>query len=135
MRGRPGDSKDEAFVGSTRRHDVPERKILTKIQLGFTILAHAHTGKEGEQSARSRSVLGDLWSGGAVRPMSDWRSSRPPSPTSRKVRLATSHTLKPGMAHVYNEGDRTAAPRRTDATDPDRGLNMDKVKRLAYERV
>jgi hypothetical protein len=52
------------------------------------------------------------------------------------VRLVTSYTLKPGMAHVYHEGD-LHSPRREGATRLIRieGTNMDKVRRLAYERA
>jgi hypothetical protein len=69
--------------------------------------------------------------------MSDWalvEKAEPDKPG--KVRLATSYTLKPGMAHVYNEGD-LHSPRREGPTRLIRieGTNMDKVKRLAYERV
>ena len=69
--------------------------------------------------------------------MSDWALVEKATPDKPgKVRLVTSYTLKPGMAHVYNEGD-LHSPRREGATRLIRieGTNMDKVKRLAYERV
>ena len=53
-----------------------------------------------------------------------------------KVRLARSYPLKPGDAHVYNEGD-VHSPRREGATKLIRveGTNMEKVKRLAFEKA
>ena len=51
-----------------------------------------------------------------------------------KVRLARSYALKPGQAHVYNEGD-VHSPRREGPTRLIRveGTNMDRVGRLSYE--
>ena len=53
-----------------------------------------------------------------------------------KVRHVRSYALKPGMAKVYNEGD-LHSPRRDGPTRLIRleGRNMDRVKRLAYEKV
>jgi hypothetical protein len=53
-----------------------------------------------------------------------------------KVRKAGVSVLKPGMAIVYNEGD-LHSPRREGPTRLIRieGLNMEKVRRLAYEPV
>lgn len=53
-----------------------------------------------------------------------------------RVRHVRSYTLKPGMAHVYNEGD-VHSPRRDGPTRLIRieGTNTDKVRRLSYERV
>ena len=46
------------------------------------------------------------------------------------------YTLAPGMAHLYNEGD-LHAPRRNGPTRLIRieGMNMDKVKRRAFDLV
>jgi hypothetical protein len=56
--------------------------------------------------------------------------------TPGKVRFARSYTLEPGMAHVYNEGD-LHSPRRDGPTRLIRveGQNMDKVRRMKYEKV
>ena len=56
--------------------------------------------------------------------------------TPGRVRHARSYTLKPGMAHVYNEGD-VHSPRREGPTRLIRieGKNMDKVRRLSYARA
>jgi hypothetical protein len=52
------------------------------------------------------------------------------------VRKAGVSTLKPGMAVVYNEGQ-LHSPRREGPTRLIRieGMNMDRVKRLAYEAI
>jgi len=53
-----------------------------------------------------------------------------------KVRRLRSYALGPGMAHVYNEGD-VHSPRRDGPTRLIRieGANMERVRRLSYERV
>jgi hypothetical protein len=51
-----------------------------------------------------------------------------------KVRRARVYTLKPGMAHIYNEGD-VHSPKRVAATGLLRieGKNTQKMKRFAYK--
>jgi len=69
--------------------------------------------------------------------MNDWALVEAASPAKPgKVRHVRSYPLKPGMAHVYNEGD-LHSPRRDGPTRLIRieGTNMDRVKRLAYEKV
>ena len=53
-----------------------------------------------------------------------------------KVRFVRSYAMKRGDAHVYNEGD-LHSPRREGPTRLIRieGTNMDRVKRLPYEKV
>src|SRR2546428_379465 len=105
--------KDEAFLARHVGDDVPERKILYEDpQLGFCILAHVYQdAKESNphDHGPSWAIYGQA-RGETV--MSDWaivQAARPDKPG--KVRLVTSYTLKPGMAHVYNEGD-LHSPRR-----------------------
>jgi hypothetical protein len=52
------------------------------------------------------------------------------------VRLVRKYTLKPGVAHVYNEGD-LHSPTRSGSTRLIRieGRNLEKIRRLAYEEV
>jgi len=130
--------KDDAFVTKYVGDDVPERKILYEDpKLGFCILAHVYQGKKESNPhdhGPSWAIYGQA-RGETV--MSDWALVEKAAPDKPgKVRLATSYTLKPGMAHVYNEGD-LHSPRREGPTRLIRieGTNMDKVKRLAYERV
>ncbi len=69
--------------------------------------------------------------------MTDWAIVEPATQNqSGKVRHLRSYTLKPGMAHVYNEGD-VHSPRRDGPTRLIRieGTNMDRVRRLSYERM
>jgi len=53
-----------------------------------------------------------------------------------KVRRARVYTLKPGMAHIYNEGD-VHSPKRVAATGLLRieGKNTQKMKRFAYKAI
>jgi hypothetical protein len=130
--------KDEAFVARHVGDDGPERKILYEDPtLGFCILAHAYHGaKESNphDHGPSWAIYGQA-RGETV--MSDWTLVEPAAENKPgKVRLARSYTLKPGMAYVYNEGD-LHSPRREGPTRLIRieGTNMDKVRRLVYERV
>jgi predicted metal-dependent enzyme (double-stranded beta helix superfamily) len=130
--------KDDAFVDRYVRDDGPERKILYEDPtLGFCILAHVYHGaKESNphDHGPSWAIYGQA-RGETV--MSDWALVQPAAPDRPgKVRHVTSYTLAPGMAHVYNEGD-LHSPRRERATRLIRieGTNMDKVRRLAYERA
>ena len=56
--------------------------------------------------------------------------------TAGTVRATRTYQLRPGDAHVYNEGD-LHAPRRNGPTALIRieGMDMTKVKRLRYEIV
>ena len=55
---------DPEFADRYIPADGPERKVLYEDpELAFTILAHAYQGAKDFAAARSRSVLGDLWSG------------------------------------------------------------------------
>jgi hypothetical protein len=69
--------------------------------------------------------------------MSDWTVLEPATEARPgKVRLARSYPLKPGEAHVYNEGD-VHSPRRDGPTKLIRieGTNMAHVKRLTFEKA
>ena len=128
--------KDDAFVATHLGDDVPERKILYQDpQLGFCILAHVYRGareSNPHDHGPSWAIYGQA-RGETL--MNDWALIEPASETRPgKVRHVRSYSLKPGMAHVYNEGD-LHSPRREGPTRLIRieGTNMDKVKRLKYE--
>ena len=130
--------QDEAFIARHLGDDVPERKILYEDpQLGFCILAHVYPGAR-ESNPHDHGPTWAIY--GQARGetlMNDWALVEPASPTKPgKVRHVRSYPLQPGMAHVYNEGD-LHSPRRDGPTRLIRieGTNMDKVKRLAYEKV
>ena len=128
---------DEAFIATHLGDDVPERKILYEDpELGFCVLAHVYTSaKESppHDHGPSWAIYGQA-RGETV--MSDWALVAPAAENKPgKVRQVKSYTLKPGMAHVYNEGD-LHSPRREGPTRLIRieGRNLDKVRRLPYAR-
>ena len=129
---------DDAFVAKHLGDDVPERKILYEDpELGFCILAHSYKGAKESQPhdhGPSWAIYGQA-SGETV--MSDWTVIEPASEQKPgKVRRARDYELKPGMAKVYHVGD-VHSPRREGPTRLIRieGTNMDKVKRLSFEKV
>jgi hypothetical protein len=129
---------DEAFVAKHLGDDVPERKILYEDpKLGFCILAHNYTGARESlphDHGPSWAIYGQA-KGETM--MNDWALITPATEQQPgKVRHVRTYSLKPGMAHVYNEGD-LHSPRRDGPTRLIRieGTNMDKVRRLKYERA
>jgi predicted metal-dependent enzyme (double-stranded beta helix superfamily) len=130
--------KDDVFVARHLTDDVPERKILyTDPALGFCILAHNYAGareSKPHDHGPSWAIYGQA-RGETL--MNDWALVEPATESRPgKVRHVRAYPLKPGMAHVYNEGD-LHSPRRDGPTRLIRieGTNMDTVKRLSYERV
>jgi hypothetical protein len=130
--------KDEAFVAKHLGPGTPERKVIYEDpELGFCILAHAYEGaKESKphDHGPSWAIYGQA-SGETV--MTDWERVEPATAEKPgKARHLRDYVLKPGMARLYNEGD-MHSPRRDGPTRLIRieGMNMDKVKRLRYERV
>ena len=128
--------KDEGFVADHLVDGGPERKILYEDpEFGFCILAHVYEGaKESNphDHGPSWAIYGQA-RGETV--MSDWTVLEPPAPGKPgKVRRGLTYSLKPGMAHVYHEGD-VHSPRRDGPTRLLRieGANMDRVKRPSYE--
>jgi hypothetical protein len=130
--------RDEAFIARHLGDDVPERKILYEDPtLGFCILAHHY--RDAKESAPhdhgpSWAIYGQA-RGETV--MSDWTVLEPATEgRAGKVTRARSYALKPGDAHVYHEGD-VHSPRRDGPTRLIRieGTNMERVKRLAFERA
>ena len=129
--------KDDAFIARHVGDDTPERKILYEDPaLGFCILAHNYQGaKESmpHDHGPSWAIYGQA-RGETV--MSDWTVLEAAPGKPGKVRQARSYPLKPGDAHVYNEGD-VHSPRRDGPTKLIRieGTNMDRVKRLSFEKA
>ena len=129
---------DRAFIARHLGDDVPERKILYEDpELGFCILAHSYNGAKESQPhdhGPSWAIYGQA-RGETV--MSDWTVVEPAAEGKPgKVRHARAYPLKPGMAKVYNVGD-VHSPRREGPTQLIRieGTNMDKVKRLSFEKA
>lgn len=130
--------KDETFVAKHLPDGTPERKILYEDpELGFCILAHAYEGKKESRPhdhGPSWAIYGQA-RGETL--MSDWSLVEPAAEGKPgKVRHLRSYSLKPGMARLYNVGD-LHSPKRESATRLIRieGMNMDKVRRLAFEAV
>ena len=130
--------KDDSFVATHLGDDVPERQILYEDpRLGFCILAHFYKGARESQPhdhGPSWAIYGQA-RGETV--MSDWELVEPATEDKPgKVRHVRSYRLSPGMAHLYNEGD-LHSPRRDGPTRLIRieGTNMDKVRRLKFERA
>jgi hypothetical protein len=129
---------DDAFIARHLGDDVPERRVLYEDpDLGFCILAHNYHGAK-ESAPHDHGPTWAIYGqarGETV--MSDWTVLEPATQGKPgKVRLARSYPLKPGDAHVYNEGD-VHSPRREGPTKLIRieGRNMDRVERLAFEKA
>ncbi len=130
--------KDETFVATHLGDDVPERKIIHEDpQLGFCILAHVNKGAK-ESAPHDHGPTWAIYGqaeGETV--MNDWALVEPAAEGKPgKVRHVRSYPLKPGMAYLYNEGD-LHSPRRDGPTRLIRieGTNVEKVKRLSYEKI
>jgi hypothetical protein len=130
--------KDDAFVAKYVGDDTPERKILYEDpELGFCILAHNYHGAKTSNPHDHAHTWAIYGQASGETEMSDWDKLEPATPDKPgKVKLRRSYMLKRGMAYVYNEGD-LHSPRREGSTKLIRieGTNMDKVKRLSYEKV
>jgi hypothetical protein len=115
--GRVGVLKDDAFIAKHVGDDVPERKILYEDPtLGFCILAHNYLGAKESQPHDHGPVMGHLRPGARRDVMSDWTVLEPATEAKAgQVKHARSYPLKPGDAHVYNEGD-VHSPRREGPT-------------------
>jgi hypothetical protein len=129
---------DPEFVSKHLPESGPERKILYEDpELGFCILGHVNHGareSKPHDHGPSWAIYGQA-RGETV--MSDWTLVEPATEDRPgKVRLVRKYTLKPGAAHVYNEGD-LHSPSRSGSTKLIRieGRNLEKIRRLAYEEV
>jgi hypothetical protein len=126
---------DEAFVSTYLVDSAPERKILYEDpELQFCILGHVY--HDARRSAPhdhgpSWAIYGQAM-GETI--MSDWaKLEEAAEGKPGKVKFVRDYTLKPGMAHLYNEGD-LHSPRRDAPTRLIRieGRNLDGVRRFAY---
>jgi len=117
---------------------VTERKILYEDPaLGFCILGHVNQGARESKPHDHGPTWAIYGQARGKTIMSDWAMLEPASEDKPgKARLVKEYALMPGDAHLYNEGD-LHSPRRDGPTRLIRieGRNMDKVKRLAYDKV
>jgi hypothetical protein len=128
--------KDENFLATYLNDQTPDRQVIYEDpELGFCICAHmnrdpreANPHDHGSSWAIYGQAIGET-------EMSDWEVIEPAGEGKPgKVRRARVYTLKPGMAHIYNEGD-VHSPKRVTTTGLIRieGKNTQKMKRLAYK--
>jgi hypothetical protein len=130
--------RDADFIATHLSDDVPERKVLYEDpQIGFCIVAHVNHAPKGgapHDHGPSWAIYGQA-AGETV--MTDWECvARPTEEAPGKARFLRDYTLKPGMAHLYDEGV-LHSPRRDGPTKLIRieGMNMDRVRRLPYVAV
>ena len=129
---------DPAKVDALVPPSTGERDLLYQDpDLGFCILAHVY----GDAKTSSPHDHGPSWAiyaqARGQTEMTDFELVSAASPdTPGTVRATQSYQLRPGDAHVYNEGD-LHAPRRDGPTALLRieGTDMSKVKRLRYEAI
>lgn len=130
--------QDQEFISRHINDNTPDRQVLYEDpELGFCICAHMNRGAK-EANPHDH---GSSWAiyGQAIgeSEMTDWEVLEPASEAKPgKVRRARVYALRPGMAHIYNEGD-VHSPKRVAATGLLRieGKNTQKMKRFAYQAV
>jgi hypothetical protein len=129
---------DDAFAAAHLGDEVPERKVLYEDpELGFCILAHVYRGAKESKPHDHGPTWAIYGQARGETLMTDWTLVEPASGTRPgKVRRARSYPLKPGMAHLYNEGD-LHSPRRDGPVRLIRieGVNTDRITRPAYEAI
>ena len=130
--------KDQEFIAKYVGEDTPNRKVIYEDpDLGFCILAHHNRGAKGSNPHDHGPAWAIYGQAEGETEMTDWELVEPATEDkSGKVRKARTYLLKPGMVHLYNEGD-LHSPRREAATKLIRieGKNMDRVRRLAYQAI
>jgi hypothetical protein len=130
--------KDDVFLGTYLNENTPDRQVIYEDpEIGFCICAHLNRGAK-EANPHDHGTSWAIY-GQAIgeTEMSDWEVLEPAGEGKPgKVRRARVYTLKPGMAHLYNEGD-VHSPKRVSETGLIRieGKNTQKMKRLAYQAV
>ena len=130
--------RDERFLQQYINDNTPERQVIYEDpDLGFCVCAHVNRdAREANphDHGSSWAIYGQAF---GETEMSDWEiieAAGEGKPGT--VRRARVYTLKPGMAHIYNEGD-VHSPKRVAATGLLRveGKNTQKMMRLAYKAV
>jgi len=126
------------FVAKYIPENTPERKVLYEDPaLGFTVLAHGYTGAKGSKPhdhGPSWAIYGQA-AGETI--MTDWEClERASEGNPGKARRIRDYAMRPGDAYLYDINV-LHSPRREGATRLLRieGINLERVKRLAYEAV
>ena len=130
--------KDEMFVTTYINDNTPDRQVIYEDpELGFCICAHLNQGaKEANphDHGSSWAIYGQAF---GETEMSEWEIVEPASEAkSGRVRRTKVYSLKPGMAHLYNESE-VHSPKRVAATGLLRieGTDTQKLKRLSYKAI
>lgn len=130
--------KDEQFVKTYINDNTPDRNVIYEdAELGFCVCAHVNRdAKEANphDHGPSWAIYGQAF-GETV--MSDWEVLEPAAEGKPgKVKRGNVYTLKPGMAHIYHEGD-VHSPKREQPTGLLRieGKNTTKLKRYPYKAI
>jgi len=130
--------KDREFVARNFGDGVGQRDILYEDpELGFCVCAHVYSDARQSQPhdhGPSWAIYGQV-DGETI--MSDFALVEPAGEGKMgKVRFVRDYALKPGMAHLYNEGD-LHSPRRDGPTKLLRieGKNLDNVRRFGYRAI
>jgi len=130
--------EDDAFIAANLGEGTPERKVLYEDpQLGYCILAHSYKGARDSPPHDHGPAWAIYGQARGETMMIEWEViERATENKPGKVRRANSYALKPGMAHIYNEGD-VHSPHRDGPTALIRieGKNMEKVRRSQYREV
>ena len=130
--------KDETFLATYLNDNTPDRQVIYQDpELGFCICAHlnrdareANPHDHGSSWAIYGQAFGET-------EMSDWEILEPASEAKPgKVRRTKVYSLKPGMAHLYNESE-VHSPKRIAATGLIRieGTDTQKLKRFSYKAM
>jgi predicted metal-dependent enzyme (double-stranded beta helix superfamily) len=130
--------RDREFVHSLVTESTPERQVLYEDpELGFCILAHQYKGAKDSpphDHGPSWAIYGQAK---GETDMTDYALVAAASPERPgKAKALRTYKLTPGTAYLYNEGD-LHSPSRKGPTGLIRleGMNMDRIKRLKFERV
>src|SRR5438093_7681830 len=130
--------RDREFVTSLVTESTPERQVLYEDpDLGFCILAHQYKGAKDSpphDHGPSWAIYGQAK---GETDMTDYALVAAASPERPgKAKALRTYKLTPGTAYLYNEGD-LHSPSRKGPTGLIRleGMNMDRIKRLKFERV
>ena len=130
--------KDEKFIATYINDNTPDRQVIYEdTELGFCVCAHVN--REAREAnphdhGSSWAIYGQAW---GETQMSDWEVLEAAAEGQPgKVKRGQVYTLKPGMAHIYNEGD-VHSPKRVAATGLLRieGKNTTKLKRFPYKAI
>ena len=129
---------DPDFIATYIPEGTPERHVLYEDpELGFTVLAHAHTGAKSSKPhdhGPSWAIYGQA-AGETI--MTAWDCvARPTETTPGQAKFNHDYVMKVGDAYLYDTGV-LHSPERKAATRLLRieGMNMDRVKRRPYVAV